>query len=380
MSRKNILILTPFFRPNVGGVETHLDDLWRYLTDRNYKVFVITYQPLTTKARGLRLEKKKNLQIRRISWFGHNLFHKIEAYPLADFFYLTTGLFFYTFFFLLHRKNKIEVIHAHGLACGFIAKVMSKIYRKRSVISTHAIYHLDKRPTLAGIIKWILSSTDRILALSKPSKRELIEIGLPESKIGLYTYWINQEIFKPHNRERCRKVVGWQNKFIVLFVGRLIEKKGIKLLIEVARKTRKKIHFAFIGEGPLGSELESTSQEMDNVIYVGSVVNEKLNLYYNASDLVIIPSQYEEGFGRVILEALSCGVPVIGSNKGGIPEALDSSVGLLIEPLTPEIREKIEFLFDNPQELKRLKDNCRKYALNRFSAKNAKIIEESYYS
>lgn len=379
MSRKGILILSPFFSPNVGGVETHLDDLCRYLIKHNYKVFIITYQPLTTKARGLRVEKKKNLQIRRIPWFGYNLFHKIEAYPLLDFFYLTTGLFVFTFFFLLRYKGKIDVIHAHGLACAFIAKTMSKIYGKRVVVSTHAIYCLDRKPTLARIIKWILSSTDRILTLSKQSKKELVNIGLNENKIGLYTYWIDQEIFKPGNRERCKKELGLQNKFIVLFVGRLIEKKGIKLLIEAAQQAGKKIYFAFIGEGPLSGEIERTSHKVSNIIYMGRVANEKLNLYYSASDLVIIPSQYDEGFGRVILEALSCGVPVIGSNKGGIPEALDSSVGMLIEPTVQEIKEKIEFLFDNPRVLERLKNNCRRYALDRFSIKNVKAIEESYH-
>jgi hypothetical protein len=58
-----VLILTHFFRPNVGGVETHLDDLVSYLVERNYQVFVVTYQPLVTKAHAPVFERMKNLII-----------------------------------------------------------------------------------------------------------------------------------------------------------------------------------------------------------------------------------------------------------------------------------------------------------------------------
>ena len=116
----------------------------------------------------------------------------------------------------------------------------------------------------------------------------------------------------------------------------------------------------------------------NNIFFIGSVDNRNLPQYYNASDLVIVPSQYEEGYGRVILEALSCGTPVVASNRGGIGEALDSSVGMLIEPSIERIKEKIEFLFDRPEEVQKLARNCRSYAEKRFGPANARLVEESY--
>ena len=153
-----VLLLSPFFRPNIGGVETHLDDLCRYLTKHDYQVFVITYQPLTTKAQGLKVEKKKSLEARRVPWFGYNWFHKLEVYPFLDFLYLTIGLFFSSFFFLLKRKREIEIIHAQGLSTAFITKVLSKVFKKRKVASIHAIYKWKAGSLASRFAKWILSS------------------------------------------------------------------------------------------------------------------------------------------------------------------------------------------------------------------------------
>jgi glycosyltransferase involved in cell wall biosynthesis len=94
-----ILMITPFFSPNIGGVETHLDDLCEYLRKRGHKIFVITYQPLTTNVKALKFERDQNLEVRRIGWFGYSLFHKLEPYPLLEFMYLTPILLVYSFLF-----------------------------------------------------------------------------------------------------------------------------------------------------------------------------------------------------------------------------------------------------------------------------------------
>jgi glycosyltransferase involved in cell wall biosynthesis len=134
----------------------------------------------------------------------------------------------------------------------------------------------------------------------------------------------------------------------------------------------------FVGDGPLANEVKAASNNFGNVIFVGKVENRELNTYYNAADLVIVPSLYEEGFGRVVLEALSCGTPVMASNRGGIPEALNQSVGMLVEPSVSEIEEKIHHLYVYREDLVGLARRCREYADERFSERNAKVIEESY--
>lgn len=374
----NILIISPFFKPNMGGVETHLSDLCEYLSKQNHNVYVITYQPLTTKARGLSKEIDGNLRIRRLKWFGFNLFHKLEKYPVLQFLYLTPWLFIYSFCYMVVNSKKIDIIHAHGFTGSLIAKVLKIVFKKRIVASTHAIYNLKEDSSLSKRIHWILKSFDSILTLSKQSKQELMNIGISENKIKVYTYWIDLGKFSPVSIESLRQKLNWDDKFAVLFVGRFIPIKGMGLLIECAKKFSNNVIFAFIGDGPMAESLKNECSKNKNTVFIGKIPNDMLPEYYSAADVFAVPSLYEEGFGRVIIESIACGTPVIASNKGGIPEAVDSSVGILIEPNADNFARSIQKLIDNPEMLEKMKKNCRKYALEKFSILNAKLIEDSY--
>jgi glycosyltransferase involved in cell wall biosynthesis len=375
-----ILMITPFFSPNIGGVETHLDDLCRYLQKRGHKVFVITYQPLTTNVKAPKFERRQNLEIRRFWWIGFNLFHKFESFPILNFIYLVPNLLFHSISFLAQYKNQIDVIHAHGICSAFIALILKKIFKKRAVVSILAIYDFKKRKFLASITSRILNSLDKIIVESEKSKKEIIEIGIPKEKVVVFTEWVDTDRFKPRDKNECKRRLGWDNKFIVLFVGRAIPIKGAATLLEVAKKVDKRIHFAFVSDaGPQVNLLKEAAQREENVIFVGRVDYKDLHWYYNAADVFIIPSQYEEDYARVVVEAISSGTPVIASNRGAIPSIVDPSVSIVLDPNEKEIKEAVEYLFYNRDELERLAKNCRPYALKKFSDENAKVILDCYY-
>ena len=375
--KRSVLILCPFFSPNIGGVETHLDDLCGYLRKHNFKVFVLTYQPLVGEKKGLSFERKKNLEIHRFWWFS-NFYYKVEPYPILNFLYLTPYLLLRTGLFLAKNKEKINVVHAHGLCAAFIAKVWGFVFKKKTVVSTHATYQLAKRASLARLVKWILSTADWLLTLSESSKRELVNIGLPEKKIDVYTYWINQNTFKPIDKKLAKRQLNWRGKFIVFFVGRLVEVKGVRELLNAAEITKEGIFYVLAGSGKLEKEVEAFAKRQKNLIFLGRVEHQKLPRYYSAADIVIVPSTHEEGFGRVILEALSCGTPVIGARRGAIPEALDESVGRLIEVTPESIKKTVEYFYAHPEELQKLAKNARKYAEERFSERNVEVIIRAY--
>lgn len=380
MTKKSgVLILTPFYEPNVGGVETHLKDLTYYLMKENkYKVHVLTYQPLTTKAKGPYFERYENIEIIRIPWIGFNLFHRLEPYPILEFLYITPCLFIWTFIFLLFKGKDIHVIHTQGFNASFIIRLLINLFNKRFIVSTHAIYEMNPDSLMAKMVKWTLIKADKVLALSSASKRELIKIGLREEMVDVYTYWVDQEIFKPFDRVEAKKKVSWEGRFIVLFVGRFIEIKGMDILLKVANSINREIYFAFIGDGPLSANIKEASVRLSNVIFLEKVNNHNLPLYYNAADILCVPSKYEEGFGRVILEALSCGTAVVASNRGGIPEAIDETVGVLVDPTADNLRRVIESLYLAPERLHEMQGNCREYAMDRFSERNAKRIIGCY--
>ena len=223
-------MISPFFSPNTGGVETHLDDLCEYLRTHGYKVYVITYQPLTTKARGLKIEKKKNLEIHRIWWPGFNLFHKLELCPVLEVLYLTPRLLLAAFLFLVFHRNKINAIHTHGFNATLIARIINPFFKKRVTLSIHAIYDLKRKPFMARVIKWMLAEIETVMPLAEKSKAELMDIGIPENKIKIYTYWVKQTLFRPRDKADCQRSLRLKGKFFVLFVGRLIDKKGAGVL------------------------------------------------------------------------------------------------------------------------------------------------------
>jgi glycosyltransferase involved in cell wall biosynthesis len=378
-NKKGILILTPFFSPNIGGVETHLDDLVSALDDKGYRVFVQTYSPITTKNTSWKTRELdgNNIQITRYLWFGEKLFHKLEKYPILDFLYLTPYLFIRSFFFMLSNANNIQVIHAQGLNAGIIGIILKVIFKKRFLISLHAIYNnIDGHNFAARLARMIINSSDVTLGMSKPVNDQFNKTG-KRTSIKEYRYWVNLNLFKPENLKKSRNKVGIDDRFTVLFVGRLIPIKGIKQLVKIARELEQ-IQFVFIGSGPLESFLKSSSDQISNIKFLGQVQNADLPPYYNSADLFCIPSQYEEGLGRVVMESVACGTPVVGSNRGGISEALNESVSILIEPTHSNLKNAIEMLYINKKKLKALKNCCRDYAIINYSKQNLDLITRHY--
>jgi len=375
----NVLIISPFFPPNIGGAETHLDSLCKYLEKTGHRVYVVTYQPLTTKARGQRREKGRNVEVYRIQWFAHGLFDKLESYPMLEFLYLSVMLFLCCLIFMLKHGKRIDVIHAHGLNAAFIARFLAKIFNKRIIASIHAIYYLDKRNFMANLIRWTLITFNVIFCLAERSKKDLKAAGLPERKLRIYTQWVDQSKFRPLNRKWCKRKLKLDNRFIVLFVGRLIQKKGIDALLKVASRVDPEMVFVFVGDGPLADKIKEESKIKDNVMFIGKVSEEDLVKYYNAADVLILPSRYEEGFARVVLEALSCGTPLIASKRGCLPEMVDSSVGALIVPTVENITKTLTHFCHSRERLDGLRKNCRRYAEQRFGESNAEHIVKNYY-
>ena len=365
-NKKGVLILTPFFSPNIGGVETHLDNLVSILDEKGYKVFVQTYSPITTE--NIPWKKNEhlgnNIQIHRYKWFGNNLFHKLNNYPILDFLYLTPYLFVRSLFFMVTNSQKIDIIHAQGLNAGAIGVLLKKIFKKRLLISLHAVYStIDDKFRLTSLMtQMILNSADVALGMSKAVNNQFNQIGIKKINLKEYKYWIDLKHFKPMDLKKSRNKIGVDDRFTVLFVGRLIPIKGIKLLVEIALELEH-IQFLFIGTGPLEPFLKNTSKHNLNIKFLGQVQNLDLPAYYNSADIFCIPSQYEEGLGRVAMESVACGTPVVGSNRGGISEALDKTVSILMEPTSEKLKNAIQMLQTNKGQLEALKTGCRDYAI-----------------
>lgn len=371
----NILLLTAHFKPNIGGVETHLNDLVYVLTKRKWRVWVLTYKPLTTNVYSKVYEKEGLLTIIRIPWlFG--LFYKLVQYPLLEFLYLLPGLFIIAPLVIIVTNP--EVIHANGLVAGFAGVFWARIFKKKIIVSTHSIYSFPKSGIYRDFVSRIFKNANYCLGLSKQAVREIESLGVAKIKVKNFTYWIDLKKFKKVKEAKSK--LGWKEKFTVLFVGRLVPEKGIKELLEAVKSWDKNISLKIIGSGPLKDKIKETTLKLSNVDFIEGVDSDNLPIYYSGADLLIIPSVSEEGFGRVILEALACETPIIGARRGAIPEALDGTVGKIIDISPESIRRTIEYFYKSKDELKKLAKNCRKFAERRYSEKNADTIIKTYQS
>lgn len=362
-----ILEITAHYYPNVGGVETHLLDLVKYLNRQNNEVSVLTYQPLTTKTSWRVFSKEDKVSIFRIPWIP-GLFYIFVKYPFLEFIYLFPGLFIITPLIIFLKSP--NVIHAHGLIAGFVAVIWGKLLNKRVVVATHSIYHFPKNGVYRQLVKTIFNMSDYVMGLSRQSVEEIISLGIPKEKVSLFTYWVDLNKFSKVSNAKDR--LAWKDLFVVLFIGRLISEKGIKELIQAAKLWNPNIVLVIAGSGPLEEEIKAYSK--NNIKYLGLLSQEELPLYYSAADIVVVPSIHDEGFGRVILEALACGTPVMGANRGAIPEAMDNTVGRIISVTPIEIAKVIDYFYNNQKALKLLSSNTRKFAQAKYSEKNAQII------
>jgi glycosyltransferase involved in cell wall biosynthesis len=368
-----VLQISAHFYPNIGGVETHLNDLASVLIKKGWEVTVVSYKPLTTKVSSKIFEKTPFLTIIRIPWLP-GLFYKLIHYPFLEFLYLLPGLFLITPLVMIF--SNANVVHAHGLVAGFIGVFWGKLFGKKVIIATHSIYGFPKKGVYTSFVRWIFDNADYCMGLSKQAVNEIQSLGIDKKKIKKFTYWIDLKKFKKVNRAKA--ILGWKGRFIVLFVGRLITEKGLGELLESAKDWDKNIKLKIIGSGPLERLVREAEHKLPNVDFIEGVESNNLPIYYSGSDLLIVPSVSEEGFGRVILEALACGTPVIGARRGAIIEAMDESVGRIIDVSGENIRQVNNFFYTQRDALKKLAKNTRKFAERRFSEENAESIIKLY--
>ncbi|MFC1649272.1 glycosyltransferase family 4 protein [Patescibacteria group bacterium] len=368
-----IILLTAHYKPNVGGVETHLSDLTASLIKRKHSVFVLTYRPLTAKVSWMIHKKARHLEILRIPWIP-GLFYKFVPYPILSFLYLLPGLFVALPFVLLSRKP--NVIHAHGLVAGFVGVFWGKIFGTRVVVSTHSLYEFPKTGSYRKFVTWIFRNADHVSTLSEIALKEIRSLGVGKEKSSRFTYWVDLKRFKPI--ANAKEKLGWDENFVVLFVGRLVAEKGISVLLDSVKTWGKDTVLFLAGGGTLKETVGSEASETENLKYLGNIDQKDLPICYSAADVLIVPSTSEEGFGRVIIESLACGTPVIGANRGAIPEAMDSTVGKLISITSKNIQKTVQNYYKNPKRTKIQSKTARNFSIERYSEGNVEQITSTY--
>jgi glycosyltransferase involved in cell wall biosynthesis len=177
-----------------------------------------------------------------------------------------------------------------------------------------------------------------VVTKSEHLRQRAIEMGISAAKVRTIRNGCNPSVFHLGDRSAARAQLAIDDKAeLVLFVGRLDTAKGIEELIEAFASLagrRPKLRLAFVGDGPGGEHLRSKSKHFaleDRITLNGPCSSQEVAQWLAAANVLALPS-YNEGYPNVVIEALSCGRPVIATNVGGILELVNEESGILIAP------------------------------------------------
>lgn len=213
-----------------------------------------------------------------------------------------------------------------------------------------------------------IKKADKILPVSMAAREYLLKnFEIEDGKIEVLSFCTNIRPFKPRKKPNENKL---------LAIGRLIKQKGHGCLIEACRILKGKGHefqLQIIGNGPELPKLLNMISDYglnDNVIIRPAFVeNRSINQFINGSDVFVHPSAIEPA-GLALIEAMSCGLPVVAANAGGPKDAVVSGKnGFLVEPMNAEaFAEKIEILLDDDELRQRFGRESRKIAEEQLSS------------
>jgi teichuronic acid biosynthesis glycosyltransferase TuaC len=184
------------------------------------------------------------------------------------------------------------------------------------------------------LAKRAVTRADRVLTVSEGLSSAAISLGTPADRVKTIPNGCDRTIFYPRDRSACRRKLRIHpDARLVLFVGRLEPMKGLHELVSAFTRVRREFagaELVCIGEGPLKQFL-SANAGAEPIRALGQKTSEEIAEWLGACDLLCLPS-HSEGCPNVVIEALSCGRPVIGTDVGGIPALVDERSGILVPP------------------------------------------------
>ena len=177
-----------------------------------------------------------------------------------------------------------------------------------------------------------------VVTKSEHLRQRAIQMGVSADKVRTIRNGCNPGVFHLRDRSAARAQLAIDDKAeLVLFVGRLDTAKGIEELLEAFASLashRPNLRLAFVGDGPGGDHLRSKTKHLaleDRITLNGACSSQEVAHWLAAANVLALPS-YNEGYPNVVIEALSCGRPVIATNVGGILELVNDESGILIAP------------------------------------------------
>jgi glycosyltransferase involved in cell wall biosynthesis len=278
----------------------------------------------------------------------------------------------------LISRHRLQVAHwgmVSPLFTSYIWALSVLRPRMRHCFSDHSSRTFPLAEPRPFFVRWfkrlLLRRFSRVLCISEFVRLSQEQQGV-WSNHSTCRYFINTDRFRPDPEAglRLREGRGDGGRFVALVVGQLIPEKGIDVLLRALPLTPPSVVLWVGGEGAYGPALEELAVELgvaDRVRFLGSLVD--TSPFMKAADCFVCPSVWAEAVGLVNMEAQACGLPVIASRVGGIPEYVeDGRTGLLFPPGDHEqLAAHLRRLYEDPSLLRDMGLAARDHAVRDFS-------------
>ena len=278
------------------------------------------------------------------------------------------------------KKIKPDVVHAH-FACSFGLLGALSGFRPffLSVWGYDTITFPEQNIINKMLIKFVLSKADKIFSTSKFLAEKTARYTKKE--IIITPFGVNTDIFRQYKRDD-------QNKFIFGTIKTLNPKYGMKYLIKAAKlfdNYQKNWELHIAGLGIEEQELKALARKLEisgKVKFLGNIEHSEVHEHLNKFKVFIVPSVWEcESFGVAAVEASACGIPVIASKIGGLPEVIrNNTTGFLVEPKSPQdICDKLLLLYNDSNLRIEMGKNARQFIIDNYKwENNAEIMLDVY--
>jgi D-inositol-3-phosphate glycosyltransferase len=338
-----------------GGMNVYVRELARELGRRGVEIDVFT-----------RWREREDPQIQSLgpnARVVHLVSGPIGYYPKMDVYSRLPEFSERLLAFTRAEGRAYDLIHSHYWLSAEVAEVLRARWAAPVVQMFHTLARvkaqaLDDSLNGEGEIRenaerTAVAAADRIVAASEIELSDLVTLyGADPSKIRVVPLGVDTKLFRPLRQTDARAALGRDAcEFMILFVGRIEQIKGIDVLLEAVgellrgrtdlrRRTCLVVVGGAIDPSADGSESEKITELRamveahgisENVDFVGSLDQQELALYYAAADVCAVPS-LTESFGLVALEAMACGTPVVATRVGGLQTVVTPESGILVPP------------------------------------------------
>ena len=345
--------------PTFGGSGIVATELGKALSKKGHEIHFITY------SEPVRLgELRKNIFYHEVRTSDYPLF-KFTPYEQV----LTSKLVDVVKF------ERLDLLHVHyAIPHASAAYMAQQILKDQGVeipfvTTLHGtdITLVGKDPSFEPVINFSINKSNRVTAVSENLKKETFELFNIKNNIEVIPNFICLKEYKLDNNDYYKKRFAPNNEKVICHVSNFRKVKRIEDVIIAFEGISKEmdVKLLLVGDGPERARLEQISRNSKfskNIFFLGSLKSTKEVL--NISDLFILPSS-KESFGLSALEAMACGVPVIASDSGGIPEVISHGKSGLLNSVgdTYQMTKNALKLLSNDSILENFKTNAYQQAM-----------------